>query len=153
MAMILAWRTTILTAESIDSDTWISETSQAACVEIGGQYNICPELIEAIIEAESWGVPTAQNGSCKGLMQISEYWHRDRMERLGVTDLFDEYGNILVGTDLLHELFQTYGDVGIVLDIYNGNSQALQNRKNGILSEYAKKILERSAELERIHGK
>ena len=142
-----------LTVTSQDNDTYISEVAYNACVEIGEMYGICPELLMAIIETESSGNPRAVNGNCKGLMQISVKWHQDRMDRLGVTDIYNEYGNILVGTDYLMELAGQYGDVSYVLDKYNGNSKADYNYENGILSEYAAKILERSAQLERIHGK
>lgn len=137
------------TATSKDNDTWISETAQEACIEYGEQYGICPELIMAIIERESSGQPDAENGSCKGLMQISVKWHSDRIERLGVTDIFDERGNILVGTDLLAELAEKYGDVAVVLMAYHGERNPAEKE----ISDYAEGILERSAELEMIHGK
>lgn len=116
-------------------------------------HNICPELVEAIIEAESSWNPKAQNGDCVGLMQISESWHQDRMARLGVTDLADPYDNILVGVDYLSELFERYEDVGAVLMKYNGDSRLPEYLETGEMSEYAEKILTRSAELERMHGK
>lgn len=116
-------------------------------------YNICPELIEAMIERESRWNPEAVNGDCMGLMQISERWHRERMERLGVTDLFDPYDNILVGVDYMAELFERYEDPGMVLMVYNGDSRAKDLQATGNLSEYAEWILTRSAELEREHGK
>lgn len=141
------------TVISEDNDTWISETAQEACIEYGEQYGICPELLEAIIERESSGRPDAENGSCKGLMQISVKWHTDRMEQLGVTDIFDERGNILVGTDLLAELFGKYGDVAVVLMAYHGERNPAEKAERGEISDYAQGILERSAELERIHGK
>ena len=134
-------------------DTYLSEEIQGYCVEVGELYGVCPELLMAMIESESGGNPNAENGSCKGLMQVSERWHKDRMEKLGVADIYDEYGNILVATDYLMELADEYEDIGYVLDTYNGNSKADYNYENGILSYYAEKILERSAELERIHGK
>lgn len=115
--------------------------------------HICPELIEATIERESQWNPKAINGDCIGLMQISERWHRERMERLGATDLFDPYDNILVGVDYMTELFERYEDPGAVLMIYNGDSRAKDLQATGNLSEYAEWILTRSAELEREHGK
>ena len=115
--------------------------------------HIYPELVEAIIEAESSWNPKAQNGDCIGLMQVSESWHLDRMERLGVTDLTDPYDNILVGVDYLSELFERYEDVGDVLMKWNGDSKLSEYLETGELSEYAEKVLERSAELERLHGK
>lgn len=142
-----------MTAVSQDNDTYISDTARAACVECGDQYGICAELLQAIAEQESRGQANAMNGSCCGLMQVSVKWHKDRMERLGVTDIFDEYGNILVATDYLAELFEKYHEASLVLDIYNDNSKAKENYENGILSDYARSVLERSAELEILHGK
>lgn len=115
--------------------------------------HICPELVESIIEAESSWNPKAQNGDCIGLMQVSESWHKGRMARLGVSDLTDPYDNILVGIDYLSELFARYEDVGAVLMKWNGDSRLSEYMETGELSEYAEKVLERSAELERLHGK
>ena len=112
------------------------------------QKAICPELVQAIIETESHWDPEARNGDCVGLMQISEKWHQDRMERLGVTDLTDPYDNILVGVDYLQELTRRYVDQAMVLMIYNGDSRAWKFWETGEMSEYARKILERAAELE-----
>lgn len=139
---------------AMEEDTFLSKTAVKACEEYGEEYDICPELLMAIIEKESRGNSDASNGSCKGLMQISERWHKNRMQRLGVTDLYDVDGNVLVGTDYLYDLFKIYDDVGMVLMVYNGDSNA-ENYINGNaeLSEYAEEILERSENLERLHGK
>jgi soluble lytic murein transglycosylase-like protein len=115
--------------------------------------HICPELIEATIERESRWNPNAVNGDCMGLMQISERWHRERMKRLGVTDLFDPYDNILVGVDYMAELFEKYEDPGTVLMVYHGEKNAIEKASSGGISGYADWILTRSAELEREHGK
>lgn len=138
---------------SRNNDTYISKEIQGYCIEIGEMYGVVPELLMAMIETESSGNPKATNGNCKGLMQVSDKWHKDRMKRLGVTDIYDSYGNILVGTDYLMELAEKYGEIGLVLDLYNGNSKAYYNYENGIASQYAKKILARSEQLERVHGK
>lgn len=113
------------------------------------QKDICPELVQAIIETESNWDPEARNGECVGLMQISEKWHQNRMERLGVEDLTDPYDNILVGVDYLQELFRRYEDPAMVLMIYNGDSRAWKFWETGEMSEYAARILDRAAELER----
>lgn len=107
-----------ITSISQGNDTYISETAYEACVEYGEEYGICPEPLMAIIERESAGKPNVENGSCKGLMQISVKWHSDRMERLGVKDIFDERSNILVGTDYLAELIDKYRDVATALMAY-----------------------------------
>lgn len=112
------------------------------------QKDICPEFVQALIEQESNWKPDARNGDCVGLMQISEKWHQDRMERLGVTDLTDPYDNILTGVDCLYELFRRYEDPAMVLMIYNGDSRAWNYWETGEMSEYARKILERAEKLE-----
>lgn len=131
----------------------LSVRAETACEDYGLAYGISQELIEAIIETESKGNPKAENKGCIGLMQVSARWHSDRMERLGVTNLYDERENVRVGTDYLAELFQEYEDPCLVLDIYNGNSKAMYYYEKGIVSPYADKILTRAAELEREHGK
>lgn len=136
-----------------DNDTYIKPEYQEYCEIIGEEYNVCPELLMAIIERESSGKSDANNCGCIGLMQIYEKYHKDRMNRLGVSDLKDPYGNILVGTDYLMELADKYEDVGLVLMKYNGDSKANTYWEAGELSEYAAGILERSAELERVRNK
>lgn len=144
--LLLLYLTPVYAVEN--KDTYVSEEIQHICVEYGKQYNICPELLMAIIERESSGDANAVNGSCKGLMQISEKWHCNRMEQLGVSDIFDIRGNILVGCDYLSELFNEYEDISVVLMIYHGEKNAMTKTE---LSDYASGILERSAELERMH--
>ena len=113
------------------------------------QKNISPAFVQALIEKESNWEPDARNGDCVGLMQLSEKWHQDRMEKYGVTDLTDPYDNILLGVDYLAELFHRYEDPAMVLMIYNGDSRAWRYWETGEMSEYAARILERAAELER----
>ncbi len=125
----------------------------AYCEEIGRQYGICPELLEAIMESESSGNPKAENGNCKGLMQINVKYHQNRMSRLGVTDIYDARSNILLAADYLAELFMEYGDMGTVLMMYNGSRNALDRGVQADYTEYAEKIIRRSEQLERLHRK
>lgn len=150
--LTICLQTMILHAET-DKDTYLCDEYIGYIEEISEQYCICPELIMAIVERESSGNPDAVNGSCKGLMQVSERWHYDRMERLGVTDLYDPYSNILVGTDYIMELAEKYGDLPMVLMIYNGSSDAAERWENGNYTKYAIGIMERAEHLERLHGK
>lgn len=143
-------------------DTWISEEQQEYCREIGAEYSICPELLMAMIEVESSGREDAVNGNCVGLLQINEQWHRERMKRLGVSDLKDGYTNIRVGADYLAELFEeNEGDLYLVLMKYNMlHDKAEGFVEQGIYSEYSLKVAGRAEELERLreekgeaHGK
>lgn len=128
--------------------------------EIGKKYNISPEIIQAIIERESSYDEEATNGDCVGLMQVSTKWNEERMEKLGITDIYDPYSNILVGTDFLAELFQIGIDKGYGDDIYYvlmrysmKTTTANKLYLNEEYSDYAIGICDRAFELEREHGK
>lgn len=82
------------------------------------------------------------------------------MKRLDVTDLYDLYPNILVGTDYLAELFDEAiasdrgDDLYYVLMRYNLKTDTANKRwDNGDYSAYAVEIAAKSAELEEKHGK
>jgi len=149
LALILMYHMTdtVDAATTYYNDTQLSDKAYEACVEIGEGYGISPELLMAIAETESSGNPKAINGGCKGLMQVSEKCHSDRMKRLNVSNIYDEEGNILLATDYLLELFTEEEDVGLVLSLYHGESRAYELYEAGELSEYAEKILERAAEI------
>ena len=109
-------------------------------------YKVKPSLIKSIIWQESRYEADAinYNRTCFGLMQVSAYWHQDRMLRLGVHDLFDPYSNILVGVDYLSELLEKYGDIELVLMLYSmPHKQAFTLHKKGESSEYVKSVLSR----------
>lgn len=120
------------------------------CETYGNEYNVCPELLEAMCWQESRCKPGVSNGNCKGIMQISEPCHKKRMNRIGANNLYDSADNIHTAADYMAELFDKYEDADKVLMLYNGDSRAL---KTGYTSKYADKILKISAALERVHGK
>ena len=134
-------------------DTYIKAEYREICEEVGEDYGICPELLMALIEKESSGRADAENGSCKGLCQVSEKWHSGRMDKLGITDIFDPESNIRLCADYLTELGAEYEDIGLTLMVYHGESNAENRAEAGLLSGYADWILTRSAEIERAHGK
>lgn len=123
---------------------------------IGNEFNICPELLEAIAYQESSCKSDALNGSCKGLMQLNLHWHISRFKDAGwdPADWTDPYKNMYVAAEYLSELFDEYEDVAMVLYVYNGDSTNMKKYKeNGYLSYYVSEILDTSEELERNHGK
>lgn len=106
--------------------------------------NVDPELVIAIIQKESEYIPTAENGGCVGLMQVSKKYNADRAEELGVEDFFDPEGNILIGVDYLSELINTYEDVYLVLMLYNMKwKSAFEMYNSGKVSNYAKSVMEK----------
>ena len=133
--------------------THISKEYISYVEEICESQNICPAVVIALIEAESDGNPNdvSKNGAI-GLMQVVPKWHWERMEKLGVTDLFDPYSNILTGVDYLDELRQDYDDLPVVLMCYNEgpDEETLRKIADGYVSDYAKKIIDRASELQRM---
>ena len=131
-----------------------TEITQNAEV-IGSELNICPELLEAIAYYESSFRPTVTNGNCKGLMQVNPTIHKARFTDAGWTnaDWSDAYKNMYVAADYLSELFEQYEDVAVVLAVYHGEKDAVSKAQSGYMSSYVRKILKKSEELERLHGK
>lgn len=142
---------------TIQYNDGIPEEIKDLCDEIGKDYNICPELLEAMAYNESRFIPTVTNKKCYGLLQINVKVHADRIEKYGWTadDMFDPEKNITIAADYLAELYDTYGDDNpIVLSIYSGNWDAVTAYKeSGQLTPYVNRVLTRSANYERLHGK
>lgn len=135
-------------------ETTISEEYQGYCIEIGKKYHICPELLMAMIEQESSGRAEVINSAGDtGLLQVNPKWHKERMERLGVSDLTDPYSNILVAADYLAELFQeSEGDIYLVLMKYNMRHDTAEDMfYTGKFSEYSVLVEHRAWELQQLH--
>lgn len=146
---------TLAVASRVDAETAepvvITEEVQFWSQKYGREYGICPEVIQAIVWTESRCIPSAQSAdkSCKGLMQIKPSCHQERMEKLGVRNIFGVWENLKVGTDYLAEIAETEPDIGVALMIYNGSSpEKVEAGRQGKLSAYARQILEIAAELE-----
>lgn len=115
------------------------------------EKHISPYLIMAMCERESQYNADAigDNGRSFGLMQIQPRWHQDRMDKLGCDNLLDARQNIMVGIDILLDLFSRCDDVAWVLMAYNGGeTYANRNYDAGNISEYARYIMARAEEME-----
>lgn len=129
-------------------DCELDKDLQQYAYETAQIYDVDVFLILAIIEKESACKEDAQNGDCQGLMQVSTKWHKERMERLNCDDLFDGKQNILVGTDYISELLDTYEDPIMALMAYNMKlSTAKKLYKERKYSNYATSIVKRSSDL------
>lgn len=121
--------------------------------ELGKAYNICPEAIQAICWKESRFKADVESDGCVGIMQVAPKWHKDRMERLGVTDLKDIRQNMTVAVDYLSELVRDEEDMEEALMRYHGESKISEKLNSGEMSEYVESILTLSAQLEERNGK
>lgn len=135
-------------------DGYITEESlKSICKYVGDMYDISPELLQAMAWVESrYEVRAISRCNAKGLCQIIQKWHGPRMERLGVTDIYDPYGNVLLCADTLDELSRhKYGDdIRYVLMAYNrgqyGEKGANSLYQKGIITEYVTDVLDKEQE-------
>ena len=116
------------------------------------EYHIDPAIIVAMCKKESTYNARAvgDGGNSLGLMQIQPRWHKERMKRLGCTNLKDAYQNVTVGIDFLAELMGKYEDIEKALMAYNaGESGARKNWwSRGVYSnKYSRAVLEIAEEL------
>lgn len=104
--------------------------------DIAVRSGVDPNIVKAIIVEESGGNPNAigDGGESIGLMQIQPKHHQKRMEELGIVSLFDPQENVIVGCNILAELYDKYGNYEDALSVYNSG-----NTKDG--KAYAERIL------------
>lgn len=104
--------------------------------KVAKQYGLDPSVVKALIEEESGWCASAEgdNGQSIGLMQIQPRWHKERLTRLGITNLYDPEQNVTVGCDILAELLDKCGNYEDALSVYNSG-----NTEDG--REYAERIL------------
>lgn len=106
-----------------------------------------PLIVKSVIWHESRYDRWAKNydGTCVGLMQVSTKWHSERAKKLGVTDFFDPYSNVLLGVDYLQELLEKYENPYLALMVYNmGDAKALKLYRQGRTTRYSRSVMERA---------
>lgn len=121
----------------------LQDYTRKICEKYG---NVDETLVYALIKQESNFRVKAlgDNGKSKGLMQIQEIWHKERMKKLGVDSLMTAKGNIRVGIDILSEKIDKYDDLGKALTAYNagdGGAYKYYFSKGIYANDYAKKII------------
>lgn len=118
-------------------DVPLSEDLQIHMIELAKVNGIDPAILFAIAHRESnyKADVIGDNGASVGLMQVQPHWHRERMERMGCTNLLDPFQNVTVAVDYLVELLTRYGTIDKALVAYNKGHYA------GTITEYAKAVL------------
>ena len=105
-------------------------------------------LVVSLIEKESQGEKYAVSKTGDhGLCQIHIAVHRDRMARLGVTDIYDEKQNVRMCVDILDDLFDEYDGWTRILMHYNGTRNADERYRSGDYTEYAETVMDRYYEI------
>ena len=172
-AEVMQEQTTVPIEETVETTTAIVETETETETETEPTYNLCnipldaelqiwifdyckdkhisPYLIFAMCERESQYNADAvgDNGNSLGIMQIQPKWHQERMDKLGLFDWMDATQNIMIGIDILLELYSKNEDTAWVLMAYNGGvAYADRHYYAGNISEYAEYIMARAEEME-----
>jgi len=115
----------------------------SACIsKSSAKYQIHPHVVYAIAKSESGFNPAAlskinKNGSRDhGIMQINDWWLEKVLWKYGVkkADLYDACHNIEIGTWILAQCIQEYGQVWRAVGCYNARSVDKQNA-------YVKKVM------------
>ena len=132
-------------------DIPLSQELQIWLIDYCKDIHINPYMIMAMCEQESQYNANAvgDSGRSLGIMQIQPKWHELKMDKLGCTDLMDARQNMMVGIDILMDLYSKCNDTAWVLMAYNGGeAYANRNYNAGNISEYARYIMIRTEEME-----
>jgi soluble lytic murein transglycosylase-like protein len=110
------------------------------------EYGVDPHLILAVIAVESsFDYQAASVAGAQGLMQVLTRVHASKFEPFGGVDAaWEPLVNIRVGTRILSEYIDRYGDVAAGLKAYVG--AALLTSDGG----YGAKVLDRKDELDAV---
>ena len=94
---------------------------QLYIVQLCEEHHIEPSVVIAMVEKESTYQASVigDGGEAFGLMQIWIKWHKDRMDKHGVTDLLDPFQNVTVGVDYLAEMLAKGNGLEWALAAYN----------------------------------
>ena len=123
-----------------------------SCEKWGKEYEICPEVLEAMCWQETRCRPELDNGSCYGITQINPKFHRATMDKLGIDDLYDYDQNIHVCAYTIRQYANDTEDLYCVLMMWNcGSSKGKRLYEQGKFTSYAKQVSEISHDLEMQH--
>lgn len=117
------------------------------CESAGQHFGISPEMLMAIAWKESSFNPKAENGSCKGLMQINVKVHEDKLAIYG-GDWSDTRTSIYTSAMVISEIINDGNeDLGAIMSLYHGEGTP------DAYSDYTKEVGRISMDYERIDGK
>lgn len=125
----------------------LDKETQWAVYELCGDDNklFCATMAIGYHESRFNADAVGDDSLSIGWLQINEKWHRERMERLGVSDLTDPVQCAAVAIDYITELAEGFGSVDDhpIYVAYNaGPTQARELLQGGTTStDYSQKVL------------
>lgn len=127
-------------------DVPLEDKLQLYIVRLCEEHHIDPAVVMGMAQRESQFEADAigDGGDALGMFQVQPKWHQGRMDKLGATDLLDPYQCVSVAVDFLSDLLDIYdGDIEKALTAYN------QGRYNGVVSNYAKAVIQNSENIKK----
>jgi hypothetical protein len=119
------------TTDPIAVGNWYEDQYDSIIVQYANQYGLNPFEIKGQIMLESgfdtWAQSSVINAACdwtydEGLMQINPY-----CSDTGSADLYDPTTNIAIGTSIMAQLYNQFGDYDLALQAYNIGAPAVQD--------------------------
>ena len=148
MAAVIFMGSAAVDAES--GDTYIKSEYVAYCQQVSEELGVSEEILEAMVEVESNGQASiVSDKDAVGLCQIRPKYSKYTREQL-----MDPYTNIYAAAETLKSF--DCEDIADALCCYNCGQYSDTAKKyvgSGMMTDYAKKIIERAYELEEVHGK
>ena len=125
----------------------LDEEMQISIINVCEVYHIDSAVVMAMIARESSFRADAigDNGEAFGLLQVQPKWHKERMLKLGCTDLLEPEQNVKVAVDYLAELIARGNGLEWALRAYNAGATGAT--KNGLGFDYATEVLANSEKL------
>ena len=102
----------------------LDDDMQRYVQQVCSDYQVAPAIVFAMMAVESnfQSDAVGDGGNSIGIMQIYRSVHEQRMERLGVVNLYDPKQNVRVGIDFMAELLNMGdGSYEWALSYYSGN--------------------------------
>lgn len=125
---------------------------QESCEHWGTEYEICPELLEAMCWHETRCKPNLENEGCIGITQINPKYHKASMDLLGIEDLYDYDQNIHLCAYTMRQYADEQEDVYYALMCWNsGSTKGKRLFEEGKFTSYAIEVTQESQELELLH--
>jgi soluble lytic murein transglycosylase-like protein len=129
------------TLEHVRSENSSGHPVETSVQRAAARYNLSPELIRAVIRAESnYQANAVSSAGAKGLMQLMPDTARD----LGVTNSFDIQQNIDGGARYLRQMLDRFGgDLKRALAAYNAGPAAVEQYNGDVPFSETRRYVQR----------
>ena len=123
---------------------------------IGEQYGISPILLQAIARVESQYATDLTNSSgAVGICQVVPKYNKDRMDRLGITDLKNPYYNMVLCAEYIKDMrtLSPYGNDQnfIIMSYHAGINGATSKYEKNMSTDYVTSVNQTIKELEEMY--